>query len=163
MQVLVSLSLLFLCTFGDWQMPPAQIYANLGFETKRIDTKVQNVSMASQILARTQSYYSEVFERVHASLERWHVIRTQHILDAIDVVAQEGPAMRSYLIQLAKKDRSIHGWPYWALLCGSLAKIGGNDATAILTELAEDANAPLHVREWANRALEGRITSPDER
>ncbi len=165
MQVLAfstTILLLFLLAkVGYWQMPLAAIVDNSGIETSRIGTYLAHVSMEFQSSAKTIAYYSEVFTRTHISLERWHVIRTQHILDAIDVVAQEGPAIRSYLIQLAKEDRRSHGWPYWALLCGSLAKIGGEDARAMLMELAENTNAPFHAREWAERALEGRITSLD--
>lgn len=161
MQVLAfstTLLLLFLLAkVGYWQMPLVAIADNSRFETRGIGTNVQHISMKSQNPGKTVAYYSEVFDRTHASLERWHVIRPQHILDAIDVVAQEGQGMRSYLIKLAREDHRSHGWPYWALLCGSLAKIGGEDARAMLIELAENTNAPLHAREWAERALDGQL------
>lgn len=157
-----ALLLLFLpAKVGCCQVYLGTIANNPRFETSRIGTNLQHVSMEPQNPTKTVAYYSEVFDQTHASLERWHVIRTQHILDAIDVVAQEGQGMRSYLIQLAIEDQRNHGWPYWALLCGSLAKIGGEDARAMLMELAEDTKAPIHAREWADRALEGQITSPD--
>lgn len=107
--------------------------------------------------------YEKIFREAHLSIERHHVIHTSHLADGIAAVVQEGPLIQPYLLKLAKGDRRRGGWPYWALLCGSLREVGGDEGRKALQELAADPQADWYVREYARRALEGTIVAPDDR
>lgn len=107
-------------------------------------------------------HYAQVFRNAHYGIESWRVISDQQIDHAINLVSQEGAGMMPYLLKLAQGDRTSNGWPYWALLCGSIARIGGSEGLPMLIEIANDEDAAGYVRYWAQNALSELAAASDE-
>ena len=118
---------------------------------------------AANLQSTNDARYEKVFLEAHDSIVMWHVISTDHLNAGIEAVAKEAPGIVPYLLKLANGDRTRNGWPYWALLCGSLQQVGGDEGRKLLHELAADPNAEAYVREYAKRALEGKLVAPDDR
>ena len=101
--------------------------------------------------------YAKVFRDAHASVERWHVIREFHLASAIESLSSHGADIRPYLIGLTKSERyEQRGWPFWALVCGTLAEVGGEQGAAAMKDLKQDAKAYKHAREYAEKVLAGK-------
>ncbi len=112
--------------------------------------------------AQDSARFAQAFEQAHASLERWHVIRDEHLTEAIASLDHEGEAIAPYLIQLCRTERyRPRGWPFWALTCGTLARVGGEKGREALQDLSSDKKASIHARDWAKKALEGKLSIGD--
>lgn len=118
---------------------------------------------AANSIVTNDARHEKVFRDALRNIERWHVIRTTHLNTGIETVVKEAPGIIPYLLKLAKGDRTRHGWPYWALLCGSLQQVGGDEGQKLLHELATDPRAEPYVHECAKRALEEKLVAPDDR
>ncbi len=116
----------------------------------------------SESMSNDSLYYARVFRKAHYELESSRVIFDWHIEHAINLVSQEGVDIMPYLLELAQGDRTRNGWPYWALLCGSIARIGGSEGLQMLIEIANDEDAADYVRYWAQNALSETVPSLDE-
>ena len=100
--------------------------------------------------------YQAVFLEAHGSVERWNVIRQHHLVSAIESLSAHGEAIVPFLIDLTESERyAQRGWPFWALVCGTLAKVGGEEGAVAMKNLKEDEKAYKHTREYAEKALAG--------
>jgi len=100
--------------------------------------------------------YAKVFRNAHAGVERWHVIRDHHLASPVESLSSHGPDICPYLIGPTTTERyAQHGWPFWALVCGTLAEVGGGQATIALEDLKEDTRAEKCAREYAEKARAG--------
>ncbi len=102
------------------------------------------------------------FNNARHYLEQHHVIRSREIHAAIAMLTREDGRTLSYLLEIARQERRDHGWPYWALLCGALARLGGEQGRMALVQLANDPAATRHARHWAEKALLGDLSTPDD-
>jgi len=132
-------------------------------QTKDKSKDSEQENPRANLQSENNARHERVFREAHRNIERWHVIRTAHLNAGIETVVKEAPDIVPYLLKLAKGDRTRKGWPYWALLCGSLQQVGGDEGQKLLHELAVDPNAESYVRECAKRALEGKLMAPDDR
>lgn len=112
--------------------------------------------------AEEEARLSAIFEDAADRLNRWHVIRTSHLQEAIDELATTSPEVGPWLLRLAmtapRSDEK--GWPWWALLCGTLVRLQGDAARAALEDLAADPDAAAGPRRQARMALDGPMTAP---
>jgi hypothetical protein len=100
--------------------------------------------------------YPSVFREAHRSVEQWHVIRRHHLVSAIESLSTHGEGIAPFLIRLTESERHAQrGWPFWALVCGTLAKVGGDEGATAMRNLKEDEKAYKHAREYAEKALGG--------
>ncbi|MDD4891554.1 MAG: DUF192 domain-containing protein [Phycisphaerae bacterium] len=102
-------------------------------------------------------------------VEAHHAIAETYIVAAIQSLSANGPGMRKYLISVTQKagDKPGNVWPKWAVVCGTLGAMGGDDARAALRVLADNPIAPEHARDFAKRTLAGKwppaaATQPDK-
>jgi hypothetical protein len=125
-------------------------------------TKVIRLSLSSgRIVEKTDARYAIVLREVHARLEAPHVIRTAHIKDAITSLAKEGQAITPYLLKLLREGSKEGaakehggGWPLWALVCGTLFEVGGEEGRAALSKILADPTTAKTVQVGADRAAE---------
>jgi hypothetical protein len=124
-------------------------------------------------IKKTDADYAMALRKVHARLEAPHVIQTAHVKDAITSLTKEGQAITPYLLNLLREGSKqgatkVHGggWPLWALVCGTLSEVGGEEGRAELTEILADpatAKTILYGADRAAEALGKNIKGQDER
>jgi hypothetical protein len=112
-------------------------------------------------IKNTDADFAMVLGKVHARLEAQHVIQTAHIKEAIQSLAKEGQAITPYLLKLLREGSKQGatkehggGWPLWALVCGTLSEVGGEDGRAPLTKMLADTATAKIVRFGADKATE---------
>jgi hypothetical protein len=110
---------------------------------------------------KTDADYATVLRRVHAGLEAPHVIQIAHVKEAIRALAKEGQAITPYLLHVLREGSKQGatkehggGWPLWALVCGTLSEVGGEEGRAELTKVLADPATAKTVRYGADRAAE---------
>ena len=146
------LTLIFWGYLNETSRQVANAY-QVGINFPLISEMTNSEHNPSNAILNNELHYAQVFRRAHYRLESRRVIRSQDIDYAIDSVSQEGTGIMPYLLKLAHSDRTSNGWPYWALLCGSISRISSSEGLQILEEIAGDEDAADYVRYWAQKSL----------
>ncbi len=93
---------------------------------------IGEVAGAGQIKT-TDVDYAMALRKVNARLEAPHVIKDAHVKAAIKSLVEQGQAITPYLLKLlgdGSKTGAANGqggWPFWAVVCGTLSKVGGEE------------------------------------